>query len=87
LVRQERAESEVVVGEILRTPVTLKQALKNQAALDISGTITTLFETDPSGVVVRRTTLTKMKIKGARGTTETLNSTEVLERTRADGKP
>jgi hypothetical protein len=87
LVRQERAESDVVVGAILQEPITLKQALKNQAAMAITGTITTLFETDTSGAVVRRTTLTKMKIKDAHGTTETLNSTEVLERTRAVAKP
>jgi hypothetical protein len=87
LVRQERAESEVVVGEILQEPITLKQALKNQADMAITGTITTLFETDPNGVVVRRTTLTKMKIKDAHGAIETLNSTEVLERTRAVAKP
>jgi len=81
-VRRDLAEADVVTGEIVRKPVTLKDALLARSAADISGTIDITFETDAAGRVRRRTKVTTFKnSKGAfNGQPETRTSTETLER-------
>ena len=78
--RRARAESDVVVGEIMKKPVTLDAALHRRATEIISGTISIAFETDSVGHVRRRTKLTKLDIKGPDGASETETVTETLER-------
>jgi len=63
-VRRGRAESDVVVGEIMNKPVSLDAALRERATEIASGTISVEFETDPTGNVRRRTKVTKLEIKG-----------------------
>ncbi len=78
--RRARAESDVVVGEIMKKPVSLDAALGRRAAQTISGTISIAFETDSVGHVLRRTKVTKLDIKGPNGPSETETVTETLER-------
>jgi hypothetical protein len=82
VVRRGRAESDVVVGEILQKPVTLEAALQKRAKEVISGSISVTFETDPVGSVRRRTKVTKLNITTPEGPSETDTVTETLERRR-----
>jgi hypothetical protein len=79
-VRRARAESDVVVGEIMKKPVSIEAALHEHAAEIVSGTISVVFDTDPDGNVRRRTKVTKLDIKRPDGRTETQSVTETLER-------
>src|SRR5882757_3182607 len=79
-VRRARAESDVVVGEIMNKPVSLDAALRKRASEIISGTISVAFETDSAGTVRRRTKVTKLDIAGPDGPSETETVTETLER-------
>jgi hypothetical protein len=78
--RRARAESDVVVGEIMKKPVSLNAALARRATEVISGTISIAFETDSAGNVLGRTKVTKLDIKGPDGPSETQTVTETLER-------
>ena len=79
-VRHSRAESDVVVGEIMHKPVNLDAALRERAKETVSGMISVEFETDSSGSVRRRTKVTKLDIKGPDDRSETETITETLER-------
>lgn len=79
-VRRVRAESDVVVGEIVREPVTLEDALRARAAEDISGTITVTFELEPAGSIRQKTEVTELEIRKPDGVVETSTRTETLER-------
>jgi hypothetical protein len=78
-VRRARAESDVVVGEIMKKPVSLEAALHERAGEIVSGTISVAFEMDPAGNVRRRTKVTKLDIKHPDGRSETQTVTETLE--------
>ena len=78
--RRARAESDVVVGEIMRKPASLDAALSQRATEIIAGTISITFETDSVGNVRRRTKVTKLDIRGPDGPSETETVTEKLER-------
>jgi hypothetical protein len=79
-VHRARAESDVVVGEIMKKPVSLEAALRERAGELVSGTRSVAFETDPAGTVRRRTKVTRLDIKGPDGRSETQTVTETLER-------
>jgi hypothetical protein len=79
-VRRARAESDVILGEIVKKPVSLDTALQGRAGEIISGTISVTFETDPDGNVRRRAKVTKLDIKRPDGRSETQTVTETLER-------
>jgi hypothetical protein len=79
-IRRARAESDVVVGEIMHKPVSLDAALRERAKEMVSGTISVAFETDLAGCVRRRTKVTKLDITGPDGRSETQTVTETLER-------
>ncbi|MDI1327472.1 MAG: hypothetical protein PSV23_11820 [Brevundimonas sp.] len=78
-VRRERAESDVVVAEIMGEPKTLDDALQARAADDVTGEITTTFTTDAGGRVVRRTTVTTLTTTDAEGVVERSTSTRTVE--------
>jgi hypothetical protein len=78
--RRSRAEADVVIGEIMRKPVTLDAAMQARAKESISGTIAVTFETDSLGQVRRRTTLTRLQVKEPDGRLTNKTITEVLER-------
>lgn len=79
-VRREEAESDVVVGEIMREPVTFEEAFRARSAEGISGTITIAFDTDADGGLRRRTKVTRLEIRKPDGVVETSTATETLER-------
>jgi hypothetical protein len=79
-VRRARAESDVILGEIIKKPVSLDTALHERSGEIVSGTISVTFETDPSGNARRRTKVTKLDIKRPDGRSETQTVTETLER-------
>ncbi|MCW4462389.1 hypothetical protein OK349_11785 [Sphingomonas sp. BT-65] len=79
-VRRSRAESDRVVGEITRTPVTLDAALQKRAQEQVSGTVSVTLETDTTGGLRRRTTITTLETKRVNGETERETRTEITER-------
>jgi hypothetical protein len=79
-VRRARAESDVVVGEIMKKPVSIEAALHERAGEIVSGTISVAFETDPAGNVRQRIKVTKLDIKRPDGRSETQTVTETLKR-------
>lgn len=79
-VRQDFAEADVIVGEILGKPITIGQALLAQTSKQITGTIRLTFETLPSGDVQKRTTVTEMEIRNQNGKTETRMAKEIVMR-------
>ena len=85
LVRRGRAESDVVVGQILNKPTTLEAALGERAKESISGTISVRFDSDQAGNVLRRTKVTTIETRSAEGQLETETATETLERRRISG--
>jgi hypothetical protein len=79
-VRRGRAQSDVVVGEIMNKPVTLDAALQQRASEVVTGTISVEFETDRAGDLRRRLKTTKLQIKGQDGRSASETITETLER-------
>ncbi len=79
-VRRRRAESDVVMGELMNKPVSLDAALRERAKEVVSGTISVEFEEDSAGNARRRTKVTKLDIKGPDGRSETESVTETLAR-------
>jgi hypothetical protein len=79
-VRRARAESDVIVGEIVGKPVTLDAALSERSKESVSGTISITLVTDPGGNVQRRTKVTRVEIRGPDGRQESQTATEIVER-------
>lgn len=80
VVRRARADGDVVVGELMKKPTTLAEALQNRAKEAISGTISITLQTDRAGSVWRRTKVTKLETKGADDQLETETRTATTER-------
>jgi len=81
-VHRANAESDVVVGEILKKPVTLEAAIRERSKEAVSGNIEVTLETDANGSVWRRTTVTKLETKKPDGGLESQTVTQTLERKR-----
>ena len=79
-VHRARAESDVVIGEIMQKPVTLADALSARSKESVSGTISVTLETDSEGNVWRRIKVTETEIKGPDGQIENRTATETVER-------
>jgi len=84
-VRRARADSDVIVGEIMQKPVTLDAALRERANESVFGTISVTFDTDPAGNIRRRTKVTKVETKGPDGRSESQTVTETVERRPVSG--
>jgi hypothetical protein len=80
-VRKAQAESDVVVGEIMRKPVTLEEALRARAKTTVSGTVVVTFDVDPTGNVRRKTAVTQVDLKDADGSEKSRTSTQTIDRT------
>lgn len=85
-VRRRRAESDVVVTEIMRKPTTLDAALRERAKEDISGSISVTFSTDAAGDIRRRIKVVELAIKTPDGKTERETVTETIEKRRVFGR-
>jgi hypothetical protein len=79
-VHRERAQSDVIVAEIMGKPVTFEDALNVRAAEDVSGTITITFAVDAAGNVRRRTRVTKLETRQSDGVVESSTATVAVER-------
>ena len=79
-VRRQRAESDVIVAEIMRKPLTLESALSARSAEAISGTIKITFDGNAAGSIQRRTKVTNLEIKGPGERVENQTVTEVVEK-------
>ena len=84
VVRRNRAESDVVTGELMKEPVTLEEALSNHATEVTLGTIRVTLEADSMGNVWRRTRVTEVETRLANGDFERHATTEVVERHRQE---
>jgi hypothetical protein len=80
VVRRARAQSDVVVGEIVKKPVLLETALQDRLKEDVSGTVSVTFDVDDAGQVQRRVRVIQLKTKRLDGSTETETNTETVER-------
>lgn len=79
-VRREKAQSDVVVSELMRQPKTLETALQERAKYGVSGTISVTFDTGPAGEVRRRTTVTRVETRRPDGRIETETVTQTVDR-------
>lgn len=80
VIRHDLAETDVVVAEISGKTLTLDAALRARSTEAISGMIAVTFNTDSTGRVGRRSTVTTWEIKLPNGKSETQTVTEIIER-------
>lgn len=81
-VRRERAESDVVVAEIMGESKALDDALHARATEQVTGEIATTLATDASGRVIRRITVVTMETTNADGVIERSTSTQTVEKSK-----
>lgn len=80
-IRTERAESDVVVAEIMGDPpLSFEKALQDRLADQISGTISVTIDTDGLGRVVRRERFFEIEIRKENGSVEKEEITETVQR-------
>ncbi len=79
-VRKSSAESDMVVGQIMKNPISFEEAYAKHQAVDIAGTITVLLDAKPDGRVWRRTVTTNLTLIGPDGETERQTSTQITTR-------
>lgn len=79
-VRRERAESEVIVGQIMREPITIESALLEWQSRQVSGTITSTIAIDAAGRVTSLTRVTQITIVDENGSEDRQTSTTTVER-------
>lgn len=79
-VHRARAESDVVVAEISRKPVTFEMALLSRSKEAVKGIIAITFETDAIGNIHRRTKISELHTQKPDGTTDTHTVKQILER-------
>lgn len=79
-VRRGRAESDVVVAEIIREPISIETALQRWQAKQVSGTITATIVRDATGRVTNLTRRTQINIVDESGAEERQTSTTTVER-------
>jgi hypothetical protein len=80
VVHRARAESDVVVGAILKEPVSPDAALEARRKDRIEGTISITLEADPGGAIRRRVRVVRLQTVRADGSTEIETQTETVER-------
>ena len=81
VVRRERAEMDVIIAPMLgQEPVTLEDALTTRSGERISGSVTTTFETDEQGRVVRRVRTMVIEIVEPDGVVEQETRTVTVRR-------
>ena len=78
------AQSDVIVGEIMRKPVTFEEAYARRKAEQITGTIEVVLTTSEGGRVLRRLTTIETTKTEVGGEVEHETSTETIERKRIE---
>jgi hypothetical protein len=79
-VRRERAESDVVVAQIMGQPITLESALLEWQRKQVSGTITSSIAVDAAGRVTNLIRVTQITIVEESGSADRQTSTTTVER-------
>lgn len=79
-VRKGEAQTKVVVGEIMKEPISFEAAYADLADEEISGTIAVTLQADTQGRVWRRSTATEIETLKPGGVAEQSTSIEVIER-------
>lgn len=69
-IRLESAEGDVVVGEIMRDPITLEEAIAARRGDIVEGTVTVTLTADPDGVVHTRTVELEVDYTDSEGVVE-----------------
>ncbi|MGK6357089.1 hypothetical protein ACMGDH_17910 [Sphingomonas sp. DT-207] len=85
--RRERAEADVITGEILQKPTTLDAALGERAKEQVSGTISVTLEADAAGQAWKRTKVSKVQTARPGGESENRTAKEIVERRRIPTVP
>lgn len=80
VVRRASAESDVVVRQLVREPITLEEALREHQKEKISGTISITFEADSQGSTLKRIKVTQLQIESPDGQTQSRTLKETTER-------
>lgn len=76
------AQSDVIVGKIMKEPVTFEEAFARRKTEQIIGTIEVVLTVSESGRVLRQVTSIETTKIDAHGETEQATSTETIERTK-----
>jgi hypothetical protein len=79
-VKKEEAESDIVVAEIMKKPLTFDAALRARSSERISGTISITFNRNASGEIWRRTMVKRIEVTNFDEQTESRTVSETLER-------
>ncbi|MEO0712672.1 MAG: hypothetical protein AAFY37_02035 [Pseudomonadota bacterium] len=80
-VRRARAESDIIVAEIMgETVPTLEAAIQSRSLERYSGTIVTEFRTDPLGRVIQKTTVVQIRSEFPDQTVENETTTTTVRR-------
>jgi len=79
-VRRDRAETDVVVAQLMKKPISLEAALREREKDVVSGTISVAFDIGSAGQVWRRVKVTKLETRRPSGLLETQTITETIER-------
>jgi len=75
-----RAESDVVVAQLMKKPLSLEAALRDRGKDVVSGTISVTFDVGSDGRARRRVKVTRLETKRPSGKLETQTVTEIVER-------
>lgn len=86
VVRRASAESDVVVRQLMREPITLEEALREHQKEKISGTISINFEADSHESTLKRIKVTQLKIESPDGQTQSRTLKETTERRLISGQ-
>jgi hypothetical protein len=79
-IQRDRADADVIIGEITRKPVSRDAALAERAKEAVSGTIEVTIDADAAGNLRRLTKVTRLQTKKTDGTVQTETVTETIER-------
>ncbi|MET0246017.1 MAG: hypothetical protein ABW182_04640 [Sphingomonas sp.] len=79
-VSNERAETDVIMGELMRTPVSLETALLERTKEQVSGTIMVTWDVDTAGMTWKRTRTTVLTIRSADDRVEKETRIDTIER-------
>jgi len=85
--RKQAVQNDLASAEIMRKPLTEKDAVHAHAGDKISGNVTVTLDVDGDGIVVRRTRRLTVQVAAPNGTVEVSTSTEVITRQPAAAAP
>jgi hypothetical protein len=79
-VRKAQAESDVVLAEIMKRPLTLDDALRARSNEDVSGSVSITIDVNSTGSILGRTKVIKLKTSKPNGAIAQRITTEIVKR-------